>query len=238
MSSAPDGSPISPLLADLWRRSQPNHAQLARAHARFQRRTTARRRPSARDVVAWMGAGMLVGMGTLYAAEAVRDRWQEPEPFFPADASHQPVSAPPPRSAMPASPEPAPTMSTRAAPSASGGSPATMTEVPSPTEAASPESWQRAARGLRESDFEAANEALLKLSRQGSQAERDIAKLVRAQVLLRQQRSAEAKVLLLELASSTASATAREKSERLLQQLSPVSSSHRSFEIDAGTDSP
>jgi len=193
-----------------------------------------------------MGAGMLVGMGSLYAAETVQRRWHRAETLFQVPVSHPPVSVPPLRRAAPGSgsgsseSEP----STRAAPLGGGGSSvaitevASPTEVTSPTEVASPESWQRAARGLRESDFEAANDALLKLSRQGSQAERDIAKLVRAQVLLRQERAAEARVLLLELVRSTASATAREKSAKLLEQLPPVASAHRSFQIDPGTDSP
>jgi hypothetical protein len=238
MSSAPDGSPISPLLTSLWRRSQPTQTELARAHSRFQRRNAAERRPGARHVIVWMGAGMLVGMGSLYAAETVHNRWQRAEPPFQSAVSHLPVSVPSLRTPAPGSTSSEPAPSTRAAPPAAGGSSAAVTEVAAPTEATSPESWQRAARGLRESDFEAANDALLKLSRQGSQAERDIAKLVRAQVLLRQERAAEARVLLLELVSSTASATAREKSAKLLEQLPPAPSSHRSFEIDPGTDSP
>jgi len=79
MSSAPDGSPISPPLVSLWRRSQPTQTELARAHSRFQRRNAAPRRPSARHVIVWMGAGMLVGMGSLYAAETVQRRWHRAE---------------------------------------------------------------------------------------------------------------------------------------------------------------
>ena len=239
-SLPPDGSPISAPWADLWQRSRHTQAQLTQAYARFQRRKAPRRRPSARDVVAWMGAGMLVGMGSLYAATTVRDRWHQSEQPFHSAASQRLVSVAPLRTAAPGSTENValPSASPEAAPPASSGSPLAGSGVSSTTEEPSPESWQRAARGLRESDFDAANDALLKLSRQGSQAERDVAKLVRAQVLLRQQRVAEARVLLLEVASSTASATARERSARLLEQLSPLAASHRSFEIDAGTDSP
>lgn len=232
-SPPPDSSPVSPLLADLWRRSRSDEAELARSFARFQRRAAPRSQARLGDVAAWMAAGMLVGMGTLYAATAAHERWHEPKATAHAAPSRRPTTAPPPQPAGMRSPpsQPPAAASAQTTPVPSGSASAL-------SELIAPESWQRAARGLRESDFDVANDALLKLSRQGSPAERDIAKLVRAQVLMRQQRLEEARVILLELTQSTASATAREKSQRMLEHLSAVASSHRSFELDAGTDSP
>jgi hypothetical protein len=232
-SPPPDGSPISPLFAQLWRRSRPKDAELAQAYARFQRRTAPRRRATGRDVVAWIGAGMLAGMGSLYAATAAHERWHTSPPLPRASASPAQAALPKrrPVAVSPSQSAPPPVSAPDALPEASGSA-LPGAEVPSA------ETWQRAARGLRESDFDAAEDALLKLARQGTPAERDIAKLVRAQVLLRQQRAAEAKVLLLELAHGSASATARRKSALLLEQWWPTASSHRSFESDAGTDSP
>lgn len=232
-SPPPESSPISPLFAGLWRRSRPSHEEVARAYARFQRRARPRRRAAVRDVVAWVGAGMLAGMGSLYAATAAHERWHGAEPVATASASHAPVAPAKLRSSPTRIPE-----SERGATSKPAEHPEPSSSTLPKPDNPSAQSWQQAARGLRESDFDAVDEALRKLSRQGAREERAIAKLVRAQVLLRQQRAAEAKLLLLELANDAESPIEQKKSALLLEQWWPVASSHRSFASDAGTDSP
>jgi hypothetical protein len=91
---------------------------------------------------------------------------------------------------------------------------------------------------MRESDLETADDALLKLSHQGSQAEREVAKLVRAQVLMRQGRAADARILLEELGDSAVSTATRDKASRLVDQLAATEPSHRSFELEPTTNDP
>jgi hypothetical protein len=104
------------------------------------------------------------------------------------------------------------------------------------TKSPAKESWQKVARGLRESDLDGADDALLELSRQGTAEEREVAKLVRAQVLMQQGRVEEARSLLLELRNAT-SVTTRNRAAALLEQMAPEGPSHRSFEPEPGTNS-
>jgi hypothetical protein len=237
-SPQPEGPVVSKALAEAWQRSIPGDAEVARAYARFLARR-ARPRLPARLVVLWLVTGMLMGMGTLYAAGAV------PRSLFGASAPPRvaaaPVaSAPTARAAAAsrASAMPSAVQSTPATPGAAASSARSVAARELVRQAATAESWQRVAQGLRESDLGASDEALLKLSRQGSSADRETAKLVRAQVLMRVGRAAEARALLVELSDGATLATTRSKAAFLLSQLSLAASSHRSFEPPPDTKLP
>lgn len=101
------------------------------------------------------------------------------------------------------------------------GSPGTVHEPPARSPAAVPsaEQWKRAARGLRDGDFQSANAALKELTRRGTEADRESAQLVQAQVLLAQGKEAEAGSLLKSLEASAHAPSVRRKSTELLARL-------------------
>jgi hypothetical protein len=235
-SRQPETPAISPALVAAWHRSLRTQAQAERAYDAFlKRRSPPRRaRARARDVAAWLCAGMLLGMGSLYAATSAYQRWQGPaqalEVPTPSERGQTVTGqrAPRPLPSAPGSAETAP------APVDSRSSRLVSGAPPEPAK----ESWQSAARGLRDGDFEAADEALLKLTAQGTPAERDAAKLVRGQVLLRQGRRSEARALLAQLSAGGVSTVTKQRATQLLQELSLAASSHRSFEPPPRTDLP
>jgi hypothetical protein len=100
------------------------------------------------------------------------------------------------------------------------------------------ELWQRAARSLREKNFDAANAALADVIRNGSASERESARLVRAQVLLAEGRTREAELSLSELVASARSPKVRQKSRELLLTMRENLSSERSFSVDEGANDP
>jgi thioredoxin-like negative regulator of GroEL len=124
-------------------------------------------------------------------------------------------------------PEPAAPLEANAAPTADpstepdSGSRAEAHEQPSRSVAAVPsaDQWKRAARGLRDGDFQSANAALRELTRRGTEEDRESALLVQAQVLLAQGRDAEAGSLLKSLAASAHAPSVRRKSTELLARL-------------------
>jgi len=99
--------------------------------------------------------------------------------------------------------------------------PASVREQPvrSPTPVPSAEQWKRAAQGLRDGDFQRADAALKELRRSGTDADRESALLVQAQVLLAQGREAEAQSLLKSLEGSARAPSVRRKSVELLARL-------------------
>jgi hypothetical protein len=232
-SPPPEDPPIPKAFAEAWRSHVASDAEIARSYARF----VARRAPqriSVRSAFAWLATGMLLGMGSVYAASGTLGLLRSTKPPSAPAESAQRASPPTPRAGAP---EPSPT------PSASEARPAPSAEAPAPLprpvrQSPSAESWQRVARGLRTSDLETADDALLKLSNQGSTAEREVATLVRAQVLIRQGRELEARTLLSELSRSATAANTREKAASLLAELGPVPPSQRSFEPEPPTNAP
>jgi hypothetical protein len=106
-----------------------------------------------------------------------------------------------------------------------------------PAPVASAEQWKRAARGLRDGDFQSANAALKELTRRGTEADRESAQLVQAQVLLAQGREAEAGSLLKSLEASAQAPSVRRKSSELLARLRDRPSP-RSAKPRSGTDVP
>jgi thioredoxin-like negative regulator of GroEL len=100
-------------------------------------------------------------------------------------------------------------------------SPTTVREQPvrSPSPVPSAEQWRRAAQGLRDGDFQSADAALKELTRSGTNADRESALLVQAQVLLAQGREREAQSLLKSLEVSARAPSVRRKSVELLSRL-------------------
>jgi hypothetical protein len=107
-----------------------------------------------------------------------------------------------------------------------------------PGAASDPELWQRAARSLRDKDFDGANAALADVVRNGSASERESARLVQAQVLLAQGRARDAELSLRELAASARSPKVRQKAAALLLTPQQNLPSERSFSIDEGANEP
>jgi thioredoxin-like negative regulator of GroEL len=91
--------------------------------------------------------------------------------------------------------------------------------VRSPTSVPSAEQWKRAAEGLRDGDYQRADAALKQLTRSGTEADRESALLVQAQVLLAQGREREAQILLKSLEGSARAPSVRRKSVELLARL-------------------
>jgi thioredoxin-like negative regulator of GroEL len=99
--------------------------------------------------------------------------------------------------------------------------PAMVREKPvrSPAPGPSAEQWKRAAQGLRDGDYRSADAALKELTRRGTEADRESALLVQAQVLLAQGREREAQSLLKSLEGSARAPSVRRKSAELLSRL-------------------
>lgn len=227
-----DQSPFAPALVRAFHQDTPSEAELTRAYARFLQRRSRRRQRSRLQVPLGIAAGMLLGLGSLYAATSVPLRWWSfgrphvdrsyVEPAGAPDARRQAAER-----ALPPPNAPAPAVT--AVPSSAAGRGVT------PAASIARESWERAARGLRERDLAAADDALQKLAQQGEVSEREKAQLVRAQLLLSQGRGDEARSLLDELSRHGGSPALRAKAATLLGSLQRSTDSHRSFELDAGT---
>jgi hypothetical protein len=224
-------------LSRAWRAAEPDDATVDRAYVRFLRRRPSQARPQAWQIARWVGVGMLLGMGSLYAATAKPWRKlggdsQQPassNASVPGKTDHVTSRHTPALVLVPAAP------SSSASPA---GEPRdNAAPRPDPAVAAR-ESWQRAAQGLRERDFATAGEALRRLSEQGTKAERESAQLVRAQLLLSQGQTAEAFELATALATSAETASIRRKALALASEAGKSSASKRSFEPPTGTNLP
>lgn len=79
--------------------------------------------------------------------------------------------------------------------------------------------WERAARGLRDGDFRAADLALSEIEATGSVRERESAQLSRAQLLVATGRRLQAIALVRELSQKTQSLSTRKKTHDLLTRL-------------------
>ena len=169
---------------------------------------------------------ILMAVGTVYAATLITPlggKQQPPEARPPAESpAPRPRAVSPPRAAVvleqeasqgaepqpvPQPPPMAPTVSVREQP------------VRSPAPVPSTEQWRRAAQGLRDGDYRSADAALKELTRTGTEADRESAQLVQAQVLLAQGREREATSLLKSLEKSARAPSVRRKSVELLERL-------------------
>jgi hypothetical protein len=205
-------------------------ARIERAYARFLRqRAAAPARWRGPRIVRHAALAVAMAVGTVYAATLIQPltgALQSTEAPPPAEAPRSPPrTVSPPRAAevlaedasqkgeptpeadMPLAAPPAPIASVREKPGRS------------PTPVPSGEQWKRAAQGLRDGDYQSADAALKELTRKGTEADRESALLVQAQVLLAQGREAEAQRLLKSLEGSARAPSVRRKSVELLARL-------------------
>jgi hypothetical protein len=231
--------------------------RMQNAYLRFLQRRTAP--PSwwrARGVARWAAFAVAIGVSSAYAATLIRPFVSSPQLEDPAAPAVVPTAVPRAsklraRTQKETGPEASGTSETAAGSQVEMGaeaeagreldvsSTAPVHEQPSRSPAAVPsaQQWKRAAQGLRDGDFQSANAALRELTRRGTEADRESAQLVQAQVLLAQGREAEAGNLLKSLEASAHAPSVRRKSTELLARLRdrPM---QRSPKSRAGTELP
>lgn len=230
-SRLPDDERLSRDWVEAWRSDTPDPARARRAYLRFLQPRSTRRRAPALQVASWMLLGVAIGMGSLYAATGPLSPLWRHEPTVAAKAvSSAKVVATNPQPTLPL--EIPPVVLPQAVSVPMPALPAASTSA-----AAAREQWRRAARGLRERDFETANRALEELATQTTGAERESAQLVQAQLLLSQGREADAVALLRALQASAQSSSVRQKSSELLARVE-TRPSQRSFAPPEGTNEP
>ena len=233
-----DGEPLSRPLLEAWHDQTADSREVQRAYLRFlRRRRPTRVRAPAVQIARWIGVGAMIGVSSVYAATGSLRLLGRSEEVATQPAPSPVAATPSPRVALPLS-SPHEAVSAAAVPPPPVPSVVSSAPAPAPPAASSDEPWQRAARGMRERDFETANSALEELARRGSDAERESAQLVRAQLLLSQGRESEGANLLLSLRTSARSATVRQKSAELLARVNEFRPSQRSFAPAEGTNDP
>jgi len=208
------------------REDQPSPHELAAAYQRFERRP--QRRAPALVVSRWLIAGLAMGLGIAFGAEAVEQRVHPPvtavtpsarTPSGVANPARNRVPAPPPASAPIIEPPPAVVEEKRPL---TPRFPAVKQSEPLPADSAV---WAKAAQGLRNNDVAQTESALATLEQAGTLADREAARLIRAQLLLHQGDTSGARALLQDLASNAQSSLVRAKARRLLTQNSTPSNS-------------
>jgi len=230
------GAP-SQLWVEAWRADVAEPLRVRRAHRRFLASRSVAESVGARvtplHAARWVALGVVLGTGSLLAATRVA-AWLAPDAGIapvPSSNAVAPARAgsrknTPPRSIPPSSREasvalpPVPSVRPRAL-----------------GEASEPELWQRAARSLRDKDFDAADATLEELMREGSPSDKESARLVQAQVLLARGRTQAAEQLLHELAATAHSPKVRQKSLELLSMQKELPSD-RSFPVEEGANEP
>lgn len=207
------------------REDQPTVHELRAAYARF---THAPERRSPRWLMSrWLIAGLVMGLGIAFGAEAVVQRLSPARPAVPsapADLRQRPPKAVPRRAAQPSTagtldPAVAPPPSSSDLKPVHPSSASTKTPAVSTDEAAAESAvWAKAAEGLRNNDFAETQSALAKLEHAGSSADREAARLIRAQLMLHQGDNNGARALLQDLANHAQAAQVRAKARSLLVQ--------------------
>jgi len=234
MRDQPEMPGLSAAALRTLREDQPSQRELSAAYQRFARRPP--RRAPALVVSRWLIAGLAMGLGVAFGAEAVVQQLHPP----PAPEAPAPVSAPravrkavprntplhsredtlePTAEPLPSSPEVKPP---RAAGSANWKAPPVSSEQ---RPAADSAVWAKAAQGLRNNDFAETEAALATLEHAGSATDREAARLIRAQLMLHQGDADGARALLRDLADGAQSAQVRAKARSLLAQSSAPSNS-------------
>jgi hypothetical protein len=208
------------------REDRPSARELRTAYARFTH-TPARRAP--RWLVSrWLVAGLVMGLGIAFGAEAVVQQLspaQPAAPSAPAALAHTAPKAALRRAAQPSSAgttepgvEPPPASSDLTpghAPSFGSAKAPTVRADEAPADSAV---WAKAAEGLRNNDFAETQSALAMLEHAGSSADREAARLIRAQLMLHQGDNDGARALLQDLANNAQAAQVRTKARSLLLQ--------------------
>jgi hypothetical protein len=247
-------------LVEALREEPIDAVRMQSAYLRFLQRRAAP--PSwwrARGVARWAAFAVVIGVGSAYAANLIRPFSSSPQRGDEGAPALVPTVAPrvtklrarthketsPDASASPEAAASAMQEQTRSEAEQLGreidGSPTGVGhEQPSrsPAAVASAEQWKRAARGLRDGDFQSANAALKELTRRGTEADRESAQLVQAQVLLAQGREAEAGSLLKSLEASAHAPSVRRKSAELLARLRDRAAAPRAAKSRPGTELP
>ena len=218
------------VLVEALREEPIEPARIDSAYARFLRQSgAAPARWRGPRVVRHAALAVVMAVGTVYAATLVQPLTSAPQPTEARPPTEAPTPPPRtvsrPRAAMvleeDASPKDEPSPPPDMPPAAPPVPAATVRERParSPALVPSAEQWKRAAQGLRDGDFQSADAALKQLRRSGTEADRESALLVQAQVLLAQGREAEAQTLLKSLEGSARAPSVRRKSAELLARL-------------------
>ena len=225
--------------------------RMQNAYLRFlQKRAAAPSWWRAPRVARWAALAVVVGVSSAYAANLIKPFGSKPLVTDSAAPALIRTTVPratkgrarPHADAVPeaqAVPEAAAGPDGALVPEADTGPTGAVHDQPSRSVAPVPsaEQWKRAARGLRDGDLESANAALRELTRRGTEADRESALLVQAQVLLAQGREAEAGTLLKSLEASAHAPSVRRKSAELLARLRDRPA-QRSVKSRAGTDVP
>lgn len=231
-SPLPEPGILSSAVVRGWRADQASDLDIQRAYLRFLGRGQAKRRSAALVAAGWVLAGMLFGMGSLYAATVALPRLFEPA----SRASESVVSVPSSKVG------PGPVGALQVSPSVSAAAPTAPPVSSTPRKASSepvatpsaPEEWQRVTRAMRDHDYDSAKAALGQLEAGASADEREAAQLVRAQLLLKEGREQEATALLQGLQTSARSLSVRQKATELLALPKKIVPSQRSFEPAEG----
>jgi hypothetical protein len=219
--------------------------RMQNAYLRFlQKRAAAPSWWRAPQVARWAAVAIVVGVSSAYAATLIRPFGSSPRVTDIAAPAPVPTTVPRAtkgraRPHAEAGPEASASPETDATPEPDASSTDPAHDQPSrgPAPVPSAEQWKRAARGLRDGDFQSANAALKELTRRGTEADRESALLVQAQVLLAQGKEAEAGSLLKSLEASAHAPSVRRKSTELLARLRDRPA-QRSAKSRAGTDLP
>lgn len=240
MSSIPPSENTLPRsLVAAWQADEPSPAELRRGYARLERKSRKARAPR---MAVWLLGGLVLGMGLAQAATSSRWPWlgaQQPmlTPVAPTPARLAPATAAAAAAAQSAAPEPeAPTPTVLVAPRSQIAG-VQVAAAPGPTPHVQ-EQWRRAATALRADDFTDAQAAFLEIERSTSGAERDAARLARAQLLSSHGRAAQALPLLRDLAAQAQSTPVRDKAHELLARLTKTDASDRSASQPGVTKQP
>jgi hypothetical protein len=209
-------------LVEALREEPIESARIESAYARFLRRSAvAPTRWRGPRVVRYAALAVVMAVGTVYAATLIQPLKRGLQPTEARPPAEAPSSPPRTRSAPRAAMENEAPIPEADMPSAAPPAPAASVRgqaARSPASVPSAEQWKRAAQGLRDGDYQRADAALKELRRRGTEADRESALLVQAQVLLAQGREAEAQSLLKSLQSARAPSV-RRKSVELLARL-------------------
>jgi hypothetical protein len=227
-------------LVDAWQADVPSTGELRRGYARFMRKRSKRAVPA---LARWIIMGLVLGGGLAQAATLVPKHWLgsheqvalAPKPALPAVMQPPRVA----EATVAASSEPATAAPVERVRTASPAVPAALPSVTQPQRARVQEQWQRAAAAMRVKDVAGAQSALLDVELHTTGAERDAARIARAQLLASSGRRAEARSLAAELAATAASIAVREKARELSSQLAQEKDpEHRSPEPGPAVNQP
>jgi len=226
MQPQPDLPVLSSAALRVLREDQPSDHELSIAYRRFTR--LPRRRSTALVVACWVIAGLVMGLGVAFGSEAIVEQLRPTLPAQqvspsavaprarPAAAPHAPLTSAenPPETATvePAAPLvelKAPRTPTSVSPKASAVSGGERPPADSAV-------WAKAAAGLRNDDIAETQAALATLEHASSAADREAARLIRAQLMLHQGDASGARALLQDLADHAESAAVRSKARSLL----------------------